>query len=142
MSEEIIIVSEPSFAGLRNTQLLFESIAKSKASGTILNYVINFVGQNAQNEVSEKDFSQILGVSPIGAIPWNASVFKSASENGHMISQEKKTANVKISGLFDNIALLVVARGEVDTKTKKKKGKGNFIDKIKDIFSKMSKKSK
>ena len=108
MADEVVVVTEPSLTGLRNTQLMFEAIGSGKPQGTFLRYVINGVGLNGDTEVGGKDFSETVGSAPLLSFPWAPAVFRAAGAQGRMLGESKK--NAKLVASFDELARTVAGR--------------------------------
>lgn len=113
MADEAIVVAEPSLSGLRNTQLLFETLNPSKPQGTFLRYVVNGTGLDGGTEVGEKDFAEAVGSPPVLTLPWAPAVFRNAGAQGRMLGQTKGQA--KLAASFTGLAERVSGRDKVKT---------------------------
>ncbi len=134
MADEVLIVSDPTLQGLRNTQLLFESIGPGKPHGTYLKFLLNCVGLEVSIELGSKDFSEAVGATPVTSIPWAPLPFRTSSTQGRMVVENKK--NQKIRDLFEGLAGNISGGATVAvlTNTKKKPPTG-----LAALFAKKSK---
>lgn len=127
MADEVVIVSEPSLQGLRNTQLMFESIGPGKPQGTFLRYVLTNSGLDKASEIAAKEFSEAVGSAPLLTMPWLPAAFRAAGNHGRMIADGK--ANAKAAASFTALAKSVsgpetAVPGAVAKKPASKPGKG------------------
>lgn len=125
LADETLIVSDPSIQGLRNTQLLFDSLAPNKPQGTHLRYVVNMVGVDKGTEVDAKEFSEAIGFAPVATIPWNPALFRAAGAYGQMIGDLKR--GHKLVGTFDTIARRLAGGVAEEAEPKAEKSGGGFL---------------
>jgi pilus assembly protein CpaE len=125
VADEVVVVTEPTLAGLRNAQLLFEAIGPGKPAGTFLRYVINHSGMDRGTEVGAKDFSEALGSACTSVLPWQPSTFRFAAEQGRMVGDAKR--NAKLSAQMDELARIVAGRKEPEPA---KAASGGFLSSL------------
>lgn len=111
MADEAVVVTEPSLSGLRNTQLLFETLNPAKPQGTFLRYVVNGTGLDGATEVGDKDFTEAVGSAPLLSLPWTPAVFRGAGAQGRMLGQTKGQA--KLAASFTGLAERLSGRDKV-----------------------------
>lgn len=102
VADEVLVVVEPDLPGLRNAQMLFETLGPARPNGSALRYVLNNVGLNRSTELSAKDFAETLGASAEAVIAWDPGTFRAASCNGQMIGEMRGKA--KLAAQFDDLA--------------------------------------
>jgi pilus assembly protein CpaE len=125
VADEVVVVTEPTLAGLRNAQLLFEAIGPGKPAGTFLRYVVNHSGMDRGTEVGAKDFSEALGSAASATVPWQPATFRFAAEQGRMVGDTRK--NAKVAAQMDELARIVAGRKEPEAA---KAAAGGFLSSL------------
>jgi len=90
LADEIIIVGSPDLACLRNLKMLYQNIAASRPNDSPPVVLVNQIGMNKRPEIPIKDFESVLGCSIDAEIPFDASLFGKASNNGEMLAEVVK----------------------------------------------------
>jgi pilus assembly protein CpaE len=85
-ADEVVIVSQPDLAGLRNAKNLFDLVKVGRPNDAPPKIILNMVGVPKRPEIPVKEFSDALGVEPILVLPYDPQLFGTASNNGQMIS--------------------------------------------------------
>lgn len=84
-SDDVIIVTTPDLAGLRNCKNAFDLIRAARPHDPPPFIALNMVGVPKRPEIPIKDFSEALGVEPFASIPFEPAVFGLAANNGQMV---------------------------------------------------------
>jgi pilus assembly protein CpaE len=118
-ADEVLIVTMPDLASLRNAKNLFDFVRRSRPNDRPPFYVLNQVGMPKRPEVRTVDFAKALEAQPVASIPFEPQIFGTAANNGQMIA-EVNAAN-KIAETFLGIAKTLTGRAEA------KKEKTDFL---------------
>lgn len=118
-ADEVLIVTMPDLASLRNAKNLFDFVRSSRPNDRPPFYVLNQVGMPKRPEVRTVDFAKALEAQPVASIPFEPQIFGTAANNGQMIA-EVNSAN-KIAETFLGIAKTLTGRAEA------KKEKTDFL---------------
>lgn len=96
-ADEIVIVSTPDLASLRNTKNLFERIKVARPNDLPPKLLLNQVGIAKRPEIPAKDFAEAIGTEPQFVIPFDAALFGTAANNGQMLPQvDSKSHTVEL----------------------------------------------
>jgi pilus assembly protein CpaE len=117
MSDEVVIVSPPRLAALRNTKRMVELLNPKRVNDTPVRVVLNRAGANVKTELTSKDFVTGLGFECTVVINNDPAVFELAANNGQMIGEGKSAQKV-----VDAIARVAVAVSARSPQKPKRKG--------------------
>jgi len=121
-ADEVIITATPDLANLRNAKNILDKLAELRPNDQNTRLVLNQVGVPKKPEISVSDFIAPLEIEPSAVIPFEPTLFGTASNNGQMISEAD--ANSPIVSHFDFLARLVTGKAEL--KVEKKSPLGFF----------------
>lgn len=127
--DEVIIVSTPDLAGLRNTKSLVDALKIIRPNDTPPLLVVNQIGVPKRPEISVLNFAGPLELMPAAQIPFDPQLFGTASNNAQMIG-EVDIDNPASAAIME-LAHIVTGRGEI--KAPKKSG----LDGLLSRFTKM-----
>jgi pilus assembly protein CpaE len=125
-ADDILVVSAPDLASLRNTKNLVDLLKASRPNDRAPLYCLNQVGIPKRPEISASEFAKAIEAQPIAAIPFDPQMFGSAANNGQMIAEV--SANHRTTEMFLQMAQRLTGRSE----TKKARGSllSPLIDKL------------
>ena len=86
-ADEIVIVSTPDLASLRNTKNIVELIRQARPNDAPPKLVINQVGVAKRPEIPAKDFAETIGLEPALVMAFDPAVFGQAANNGQMLNE-------------------------------------------------------
>lgn len=121
-ADEILIVSAPDLANLRNAKNLSDLLRQSRPNDRPPFHCLNQVGVPKRPELKPADFAKALEMEPIGIIPFEPQLFGTAANNGQMISEI--SAGHKIADVFRQLAKTLTGRAEA------KRVRSNFLSPI------------
>jgi len=108
--DEIVIVSCPDLAGLRNTKNLIDFLKSARPNDAPPRLVINMHGVPKRPEIKPEEFSRALELPLLAVIPFEPQLFGNASNNGQMISEmDPKHA---LGETFRTIAQVVMGKAD------------------------------
>ncbi|MFN8831516.1 MAG: CpaE family protein [Labrys sp. (in: a-proteobacteria)] len=110
-ADEVVIVSPPDLASLRNTKNLFDLLRAARINDTPPRLILNGVGLPKRPEIKPADFCKAIESEAIAQIPFDAQLFGTASNNGQMIAEVQ--AGAKIAQIFVDVAQVVAGRAEI-----------------------------
>lgn len=117
-ADEIVIVSTPDLASLRNTKNMLDVIRARRPNDAPPRLVINQSGVAKRPEIPVKEFATAVGVEPNLVIPFDAQLFGTAANNGQMLFEIRPEAMASMC--VRQLAELVT--GRTPTQLKKKNG--------------------
>ena len=125
-ADDILVVSAPDLASLRNTKNLVDLLKASRPNDRAPLYCLNQVGIPKRPEISASEFAKAIEAQPIATIPFDPQMFGSAANNGQMIAEV--SANHRTTEMFLQMAQRLTGRSE----TKKARGSllSPLIDKL------------
>lgn len=126
-ADEVVIVAAPDLANLRNTKNLLDQLTALRPNDKKPWLVLNQIGVPKRPEISIKEFTTPLGITPLATIPFDPLLFGNASNNGQMIG-EMDAAN-PVSLTFNEMAHVLTGRAEV--KAQKKSGLQSILGRLK-----------
>jgi pilus assembly protein CpaE len=131
-ADEIVITATPELANLRNAKNLVDTLKKLRPNDGPPHLIVNQAGVPKRPEISSKEFADSLGLTPLAVISFDPQLFGNAANNGRMLGEmDAKHAIVQ------SIAEMAhVLTGRSETKTKKKPGLGNLLDRMKTLKAK------
>jgi pilus assembly protein CpaE len=109
-ADDILIVSAPDLANLRNTKNLFDMLKGSRPNDRAPLYCINQVGVPKRPEIKVSEFSKAIESEPVAIIPFEPQLFGLAANNGQMI--EEISSKHKVTEQFLQIAQRLTGRAE------------------------------
>ncbi len=107
-ADEVILVCQPDLASLRNGKNLIDRLKSERPNDSAPHLVMNMVGIPKRPEVPLKDFATAIGVQPTLVIPYDPTVFGTATNNGQMISEYQPES--KSALLMDELAGLMTGK--------------------------------
>lgn len=84
--DELIIVSPPDLAGMRDTKNLIEWFKPRRSENMGIHVVLNQVGASKKTELNAKDFESATGQKPLAVFPYDIGLFGEAANNGQMLT--------------------------------------------------------
>ena len=113
-ANEVVVTAYPDLANLRDAKNIFDRLQEKRGIGSPTRLVFNKIGLAKVSELGAKDFRDPLGASPILSIPFEASLFGTALNNGQCAAEvNRRSKSVK---RFTELASIVSGR-EVSTKS-------------------------
>ncbi|HMF26277.1 MAG TPA: CpaE family protein [Pseudolabrys sp.] len=110
-ADEILVVSEPDLANLRNTKNLIDLLRTARPNDHRPHYCLNQVGVPKRPEITPADFAKALESEPLAIIPFEPQLFGSAANNGQMIAEA--SGGHKVTSMFRQIAQALTGRAEM-----------------------------
>ena len=110
-ADEIVLVAEPTLAGLRNTKSLIDTLRAARPNDAAPRLVINAVGMAKRPEIAVADFCKAVDIKAEAIIPFEPRLFGTAANNGQMIVEVE--ASHKIAATFAELARAVTGKSEV-----------------------------
>ena len=86
-SDDIVIVSSPDLASLRNTKNMVELLKQNRPNDTPPKLVLNQTGIAKRPEIPVKDFAETIGIEAALVLPFEPQLFGNAANNGQMINE-------------------------------------------------------
>jgi pilus assembly protein CpaE len=109
-ADDILIVSGPDLANLRNAKNLMDLLKTSRPNDRRPHYCLNQVGVPKRPEISVDDFTKTLESAPLAVIPFDPQVFGTAANNGQMIAEF--ASNHRTAETFRRLAQALMGRSE------------------------------
>ena len=109
-ADEIVLVSCPDIASLRNTDNIAKRIKDEQEIDPIV--VLSMVGVPKRPEVPLKEFAEALGLTPACAFSFEPNIFGASSLTGQMLSEIAPGS--KAAAQFDQLATLLTGREPVE----------------------------
>ncbi len=129
-SDEAILVGTPDLYNLRDGKNIVEFLSPHRGVDAPINLVLNRTGQIKKGEIKDKEFRDVLAITPCASIPYDPDTFSTAMNSGEPLSSRSKAAST-----ISDIAKLVSGKSKEETS----KGIGNAKEKG-GIFSSLFKK--
>lgn len=107
-SDEIIIVSSPDLANLRNAKNMMDNLVALRKHDRKPHLVLNQVGVPKRPEIAVAEFSKAVGCEPLAVIPFDAPLFGMAANNGQMLADVQ--AKSKAAEAFPDMMRAVTGR--------------------------------
>ncbi len=126
-ADEVVIVAAPELGSLRNAKNLLDQLTSLRPNDKKPHLILNQIGMPKRPEISVKEFTAPLGVTPIATIPFDPQLFGNASNNGQMIGE--MDASNPVSAIFNEVAHVLTGRAEV--KTAKKSALSGVLGRLK-----------
>ena len=116
-ADEVVVTAVPDLANLRNAKNLIDLLKQSRSNDGPPRLVINMAKTPKRPEISAREFSAALDLTPSQIIEFDSETFGLASNNGQMI--EEFSAKAKSAQQFRELALLLAHRREQKDDKKK-----------------------
>jgi pilus assembly protein CpaE len=110
-ADEVVIVSSPDLASLRNAKNLVELLRQNRPNDIPPRLVLNKVGMPKRPEIPVKDFAETIGHDPAVVLSYDPLLFGQAANNGQMLGELGQKSPV-IEGVR-NLAALLTGRKAV-----------------------------
>ena len=110
-ADEILIVSAPDLAGLRNVKNLLALLHQQRPNDARARVVLNGVGMPKRPEIAAAEFAKALDVPLQAVVPFDPALFGTAANNGQMIAEVQ--AGSKPAEIFSELAAAVTGRAEI-----------------------------
>jgi pilus assembly protein CpaE len=118
-ADETILVVAPDIANIRDARNLLDFLNSKRGESKAVKLVINKSDVARRTRLLPKDISNTLGVQPVAAIPFDATTFIEAANDGKMIGDRFKSH--KLVGVYTDLVTRVGVRGSTKTGTKPQK---------------------
>src|SRR6266850_1798555 len=86
-ADEIVIVSTPDLASLRNTKNMLDVIHARRPNDAPPRLVLNQTGIAKRPEIPVKEFAAAVGMEPNLVLPFDPELFGTAANNGQMLAE-------------------------------------------------------
>ncbi|GAA0582409.1 AAA family ATPase [Rhizomicrobium electricum] len=86
-ADEIVLVASPDLASLRNVKNMIDLLKANRPNDALPRVVLNKVGVAKRPEIPVKDFAETIGGEPAVVVPYDASAFGQAANNGQMLAE-------------------------------------------------------
>lgn len=118
-ADETVVVGAPDLYNLRDGKNMIEFLSPNRGVEAPTRLVLNKVGEAKKGELADKEFKEVLGMSPAISIPFDADAFAMAMNNGEML--RKVAGKSKAAQAVEDLAKVVSGKESL-TKVKEKKG--------------------
>jgi len=81
-ADEVVLVSSPDLAALRNCRMIVEDVAGRRIDGRKPKLVLNRMGMSKRNEYGAADFTEAGGGAPSALVPWDPDPLLAAVADG------------------------------------------------------------
>ncbi|WP_244486914.1 CpaE family protein [Aurantimonas sp. Leaf443] len=109
-ADDIVLTATPDLANLRNAKNLVDTLKRLRPNDRPPRLILNQVHMPRRPEIPPQEFSEPLGLEPIGLIPFDPQVFGNAANSGRMLAEtDPKHPSVEA---FHQIAHVLTGRGE------------------------------
>lgn len=125
-ADETVIVGVPDLYNLRDGKNMIEFLSPNRGIEAPTRLVLNKMGESKKGELPEKEFKEVLGISPALSIPFDGDTFATAMNNGEML--RKVSAKSKATQSVEALAKLVSGKESL-TKVKEDVG-GGFLESL------------
>ncbi|MEG3617963.1 AAA family ATPase [Magnetovibrio sp. PR-2] len=85
-ADDTVIIGTPDLYNLRDGKNLFEFLAPNRGLEAPTRLVLNKTGMIKKGELSEKEFTEVLGTKPNLSIPFDGEAFAAAMNNGELLN--------------------------------------------------------
>ncbi len=113
-ADEILIVSGPDLACLRNAKNLLGALKHGRPNDAAPKVLLNGTGVPKRPEIGAAEFAKALDAPIAVTIPFDPSLFGTAANNGQMIAEVQPGS--KVAELFNDLAAAALGRQEVRRK--------------------------
>nr|WP_245514864.1 CpaE family protein [Jiella endophytica] len=109
-ADQVVITAAPDLANLRNAKNLVDTLVKIRPNDTPPSLILNQLAMPKRPEISASEFTEPLGLEPLGEIGFDPGVFGNAANSGRMIAEtDAKHPSVAV---FQHVAHVLTGRGE------------------------------
>ncbi len=108
-ADEIILVSEPDLASLRNVKNILDRLVPDRPNDERPKVIVNKLQIPKRPEIKFDDFTKAIGFAPFAAIEFDPKNFGTAANNGQMLGE---IPNVKAYGQCLDLTYAVTRKGE------------------------------
>ena len=109
-ADQVVITAAPDLANLRNAKNLVDTLIKTRPNDAPPFLILNQLAMAKRPEISASEFTEPLGLEPLGEIMFDPGVFGNAANSGRMIAEtDAKHPSVAV---FHNVAHILTGRGE------------------------------
>ncbi|WP_375461754.1 CpaE family protein [uncultured Enterovirga sp.] len=109
-SDEILIVSTPDLASLRNTKNLFDNLKATRPNDARPRVVLNQTGMPKRPEIAAGEFAKAIGTDLAAILTHEPALFGTAANNGQMIAEVQP--NSKHAEVFAMLGAAITGRAE------------------------------
>ena len=109
-ADEAILVGTPDLYNLRDGKNIVEFLSPHRGADAPINLVLNRTGQIKKGEIKNKEFRDVLAITPCASIPYDPDTFSTAMNNGEPLASRSKAASV-----ISDIAKLVSGKSKEET---------------------------
>ncbi len=117
-TDELVLISRPDLMSLRNGKNMIEYIGPKRGVDAPTRLALNQVGAAKRADLTGKDFTEALALTPTVSIPYDAEAFGRALNNGEMMS--KASAKSKATKAIIDLTKIVSGRADDDEAEGKK----------------------
>lgn len=109
-ADQVVITAAPDLANLRNAKNLVDTLAKVRPNDAPPYLILNQLAMPKRPEISASEFTEPLGLQPLGEIAFDPGTFGNAANSGRMIGEtDVKHPSIAV---FHHIAHVLTGRGE------------------------------
>ena len=119
-ADEIVVVSAPDLASLRNARNLFEVLRSARPNDRMPRLVLNGVGMAKRPEIAVADFAKALDAPVAAVVPFEPALFGTAANNGQMLAEVQPGA--KATEILSELAGTLTGRAET------RRGPSNLLE--------------
>lgn len=109
-ADEIVLVSSPDIASLRNTDNIAKLIKNERSADPVV--VLSMTGVPKRPEVPLKEFAEALGIAPACSLPFEPNIFGAAALTGQMLGEIAPRS--KTAALLDQLAQSLTGREPIE----------------------------
>jgi pilus assembly protein CpaE len=91
---EIVVVTTPMLAALRNTRTLMVEMKAIKSNLKDVDLVVNMSGMASSEEVPAQDIKAALNMPPLAVIPYASKIFAASEATGKALGKNKEAAKI------------------------------------------------
>lgn len=126
-ADETVIVGTPDLYNLRDGKNIIEFLSPHRGAEAPVHLVLNRTGQMKKGEIKNKEFRDVLAITPAINIPYDPDSFSVAMNNGEPISSRSKA-----SSAIADLAKLVCGKSaeEITKGIGNAKAKGGFFSSL------------
>ncbi|ACL58693.1 AAA family ATPase [Methylobacterium nodulans] len=107
-ADEVVITATPDLTSLRNAKNLISFLTQARPNDALPKLVLNQVGVPKRAEIKVDKFAAALELEPAACIPFEASVFSTAANEGRLVADV--SAKARACSAFDHIARVISGR--------------------------------
>lgn len=126
-ADQIVITATPDLTSLRNTKTIAEFLRQARPNDPMPLLVFNQVGQPRRPEIPLTEFAEAVRIDEGYRIPFNASLFGRASNNGQVVSMF--AGKSKLAQIFREIGDEIISPGTAQRSRSLKRRVTTFVRK-------------